>query len=118
MKYILIPLAFIFLIIGSIGIIVPILPTTPFYLLSLFLFSKSSKNYENWFKNTKIYKRNIKTFHESRTLNIKTKISILTFTTTLITLAMIICSNIYITIILINILCIKYYYFIFKIKTK
>ena len=118
MKYILIPLAFIFLIIGSIGIIIPILPTTPFYLLSLYLFSKSSKNLENWFKNTRVYQRNIKSFHESRTLNIKTKISILMFSTTLITLTMIICSNIYITIILINILLVKYYYFIFKIKTK
>ena len=118
MKYILIPIAFIFLIIGSIGIFIPILPTTPFYLLSLFLFSKSSKNLEKWFKNTRVYQNNLKSFYESRSLNIKTKVSILTFTTTLIILAMIICSNIYITIILINILCIKYYYFIFKIKTK
>ena len=118
MKYILIPLAFIFLIIGSIGIIVPILPTTPFYLLSLFLFSKSSKNYERWFKNTKAYKRNLKSFYESRTLNIKTKISILTFSTTLIIIAMILCNNIYITILLINILSVKYYYFIFRIKSK
>lgn len=112
------PIAFIFLIIGSIGIIVPILPTTPFYLLSLFLFSKSSKNLENRFKNTSAYKRNLKSFYESRTLNIKTKIYILSFSTTLIILAMIICSNIYVTILLMNILFIKYYYFIFKIKNK
>ena len=118
MKYILIPLAFIFLIIGSIGIIVPILPTTPFYLLSLYLFSKSSTMFERWFKSTKTYKRNLKPFYESRTLNIKTKISILTFTTTLIITAMILCNNIYITILLINILSVKYYYFIFRIKSK
>ena len=36
-------LAFISLFIGSIGIVVPILPSTPFFILALALFAKGSK---------------------------------------------------------------------------
>ena len=36
------------LILGIIGIVVPILPTTPFILLSLFCFGKSSQRLHDW----------------------------------------------------------------------
>ena len=41
-------LAWFFLAVGFIGIFVPLLPTTPFVLLSLVLFSKSSPKFVDW----------------------------------------------------------------------
>jgi uncharacterized protein len=41
-------LAWIFFAIGIIGAFVPILPTTPFLLLSALLFSKSSPRFHKW----------------------------------------------------------------------
>ncbi len=39
---------FIFLILGFLGLVLPGLPGTPFFLLSAYLFSKSSKRLHKW----------------------------------------------------------------------
>jgi uncharacterized membrane protein YbaN (DUF454 family) len=41
-RYIYLTLGWIFLVIGMIGIVVPLLPTTPFLLLTAICFSKGS----------------------------------------------------------------------------
>lgn len=56
MKLIYIILGFCSLIVGILGIILPLLPSTPFLLLAAFLFAKSSEKFHNWLINTKIYK--------------------------------------------------------------
>lgn len=76
-KIILLTLGFISLIIGFIGIVIPILPTTPFLLLSSFCFVKSSKGANEWFENTKVYKKHLKSFKEGKGMTLKTKLFIL-----------------------------------------
>lgn len=41
-------LGWFFFAIGLIGVVLPVLPTTPFMLLALWGFSKSSKRFHNW----------------------------------------------------------------------
>ena len=61
-KTITIILGFISIFLGVIGILLPILPTTPFILLSGYLFSKSSTKFHNWLINHKYLGKYIKNY--------------------------------------------------------
>lgn len=47
-KIILMFIGWLFVIIGAIGVVVPVLPTTPFLLISLWAFSQSSEKFHSW----------------------------------------------------------------------
>lgn len=64
----------IFLGLGTLGIFLPILPTVPFYLLTLFCFSKGSKRINDWFVETKVYKKYVGCAVKNREMNLKAKI--------------------------------------------
>ncbi|MCD4844035.1 MAG: YbaN family protein [Methanosarcinales archaeon] len=64
----------VFLIIGGVGIILPLLPTTPFLLLALTCYAKSSKRLYNWLLYNKWFGEYIKNWHEGRGIPVKTKI--------------------------------------------
>ena len=64
-KGIYIILGIILLGIGIIGIVLPVLPTTPFVLLASFCLAKGSDRINNRFKKTKIYREYILNFKEN-----------------------------------------------------
>ncbi len=117
MKYIFIILGLIFVAIGTVGVILPILPTTPFLLLASFCFTKGSVRFNNWFKATKLYKNNLESFEKNKSMTMKTKLCILIPVTILLLIAFFMMNNIYGQITIVILIIIKYYYFIFKIKT-
>ena len=63
---------FIYLIIGflslALAIVLPLLPTTPFLLLSIACFSRSSKRFENWLYHTKLYQSYVADFRETKSI--------------------------------------------------
>jgi len=68
-------LGFTSLTLGIIGIVVPVLPTTPFLLLSSYLFLNSSEKLYNWLRNNKILGQYIKDFQDDKAIPLKVKIS-------------------------------------------
>lgn len=74
-------LGFISLALGAIGAILPILPTTPFLLLSAFCFTQSSERLHNWFVQTKLYQNNLKTLVKGQGMTKKAKIRIVSTVT-------------------------------------
>lgn len=73
-KRLLIVLGFIFLGLGILGIFLPLLPTTPFLLLTAWMFAKSSEVLYQKLLNNKYLGNYIKEFREDRSIPLKTKI--------------------------------------------
>lgn len=61
-------------ILGIVGIFLPVLPTTPFLLLSAYLYAKSSARFYNWMLNNRIFGKAIQEWHRDKSLPLKTKI--------------------------------------------
>lgn len=117
MKYIFITFGFICIAIGAVGVVLPILPTTPFLLAASVCFAKGSSRFNNWFKSTMLYKNNLESFEKNRSMTIKTKLCILIPVTMLLLVAFFMMHNLPGRITIASLIIIKYYYFIFKIKT-
>lgn len=68
---------------GCIGIALPILPTVPFFMATLFFFANSSKRLHDWFVGTKLYKNHLQSFTKGEGMTWSTKIRIMFIVTLL-----------------------------------
>ena len=102
---------------GAIGVILPVLPTTPFLLLASFCFTKGSERFHKWFTKTKLYKKHLDSFVKNRAMTLKTKLCILIPASCMLVLAMIAMSNIYGRVFIVFLIIFKYVYFFTKIQT-
>jgi uncharacterized membrane protein YbaN (DUF454 family) len=66
------------LALGTIGIILPVLPTTPFLLLSSFLFVRSSRRLYLWLINHRVFGSYIYNYLTYKAVPLKTKIIAIT----------------------------------------
>ena len=116
-KYFYITLGFITLGLGLIGVILPILPTTPFLLVTSFCFAKGSERFHSWFTNTNIYKKHLESFVKERAMTLKQKVVLLSFVNFMLAFPLILVDVLPMRITIIVLIIIKLYYFIFKVKT-
>ena len=63
-----------FLIIGGVGIILPLLPTTPFLLLAAVCYARSSERWYNWLLYNRWFGSYIRNWHEGKGIPMRTKI--------------------------------------------
>ena len=116
-KYFYITLGFITLGLGLIGVILPILPTTPFLLVTSFCFAKGSERFHSWFTNTNIYKKHLESFVKERAMTLKQKVVLLSFVNFMLAFPLILVDVLPMRITIIVLIIIKLYYFIFRVKT-
>lgn len=105
------------LLIGLIGIVLPILPTTPFLLLTSYCYAKGSERFYKWFIKTKIYKNHLESFVENRSMTIRTKASTLSLASFMLLFPLILTDRMHLRIFIIFLYVFKYYYIIFRVKT-
>lgn len=108
------------LALGSIGIVLPILPTVPFYLVTAFCFAKSSEKLHTWFINTNLYKKHLQSYVEKRGMLLKTKISIIATVTLLMGFGIFMMARkgIWIPCIILAVVWVCHIiYFVFRVKT-
>lgn len=116
-KYIYITIGLISVVLGAIGVILPILPTTPFLLLASYCFAKGSDRFNNWFINTKLYKNHLDSFVKERAMTLKEKICLLAFADFMLAFPLVILDSVFMKCFIVVLILFKLYYFIFRIKT-
>ncbi|PKQ21128.1 MAG: DUF454 domain-containing protein [Actinobacteria bacterium HGW-Actinobacteria-6] len=73
-RYVLLSLGWIFLGIGVIGMVLPVLPTTPFVLLAAACFMRSSERIHSWLVTHPIFGKQIADYLAGKGLRLRTKI--------------------------------------------
>lgn len=96
---------------GLLGIALPILPTTPFLLLTVVSYSKGSQKFYTMFTHSKIYKKYLKSFHEHQAMKRSQKIKLMIFVDTMMLISFMMVSYLALRIMLIVLVVIKYWYF-------
>lgn len=99
-KYVFLVLGTMSLGIGMIGVVIPILPTTPFLLMASFLYLRSSKRMYNWMLNHRIFGTYIYCYTKHRGVSQKAKHGTLIFLWATLILSMVAVSAWQITMIL------------------
>lgn len=117
LKSVYVAIGTISLVIGLVGIIVPLLPTTPFLLLSAGCYAKGSERLYRWFINIRWIGKNIQNYHEGKGISVRGKIvSVLFLWTTIIISMFVIWSNFFVQVLLF-VIAVSVTYHILSLKT-
>ncbi|MCL2674291.1 MAG: YbaN family protein [Defluviitaleaceae bacterium] len=116
-NFLLICAGFICIGIGTIGVIMPLVPTTPFLLLAALCFAKGSEQFHKWLTSQPLYKKHLEGFATTRSMTLKAKLAILLPVTAMMFVIGLLSGSLHMRIFIAVLLGIKYLYFIFAIKT-
>jgi len=97
-------LGFISLGIGTIGLFVPLLPTTPLVLLAGYLFARSSRKYHDWLRNNRYFGKTLRLWESGEGLSRREKARMIIIAAFFIAVSFIVCTNIVGRIVLILVL--------------
>ena len=116
MNGICVTLAFVCVGLGVLGMVLPVLPTTPLFLAAACLFAKGSKKFHRWFLNTKLYKNYIESAVKTGTMERNKKRKMM------LTLGLVFGLGIFFSpmiakLIILIVAAIHFYVLIFRIKT-
>lgn len=108
------------LALGTVGVFLPVLPTTPFYLVTAYCFARSSKRLNDWFKGTKLYKKHLESYVKKEGMLPLTKAGILISVTILMGLGFFLMARkgIWIPCVILAVIWLAHMiYFLFFVKT-
>jgi len=116
-KILLIVVGSIAFFLGALGVVLPGLPTTPFMLLAMFCFTRSSEKLTKKLAESRFYKKFLKKYEGRKGMTIREKVSISLFAAFMATLSILTVLNWTFTIIIASAILVQNIVFIFIIKT-
>lgn len=82
-RYVFLALGAITFALGTAGIVLPLLPTVPLYMLALFCLARGSERLHKMFLESNLYQKTVGAYERDKALTLRTKLSILASVTTI-----------------------------------
>ena len=82
-RYIFLTIGAISFALGTAGIVLPLLPTVPFYMLTLFCLARGSERFHKMFLESSLYQKTVGAYERDKALTLRTKLSILVSVSTI-----------------------------------
>lgn len=118
-RYIFLTIGAISFCLGTAGIVLPVLPTVPFYMLTLFCLARGSERFHRMFLESSLYQKTVGAYERDKALTLRTKLSILTSVTAIMIIGAYFSRNIPIALIIMSIVWIAHVIALaFIVKTK
>lgn len=73
-RWLLFALGWLLFALGMVGLLLPVVPTTPFMLLALWAFSRSSRRFHDWLYNHRLFGPRLRAFRENRVIPLRVKL--------------------------------------------
>ena len=108
----------LFLGLGVLGVILPVLPTTPFLLLTAYFYAKGSKRFHEWFMNTKLYRRYLESFVNDRSMTRKDKWKLMVLVDLMLLIPFFTIGLLWLRVFIVLLAITKYWYFFTQVQTK
>ena len=76
-RYVFLTIGAISFCLGTAGIVLPLLPTVPFYMLALFCLARGSERFHKMFLESSLYQKTVAAYERDKALTLRAKLSIL-----------------------------------------
>ena len=82
-RYVFLAIGAISFALGTAGNVLPLLPTVPFYMLTLFCLARGSERFHKMFLESILYQKTVGAYERDKALTLRAKLSILLSVTTI-----------------------------------
>lgn len=76
-RYVFLTIGAISLVLGTVAIVLPLFPTIPFFMLTVFCFARGSERFHKMFLASRLYQMTVGNYERDKALTLRTKLSIL-----------------------------------------
>ena len=118
-RYIFLTIGAISFVLGTAGIVIPLLPTVPFYMLTLFCLARGSERFHKMFLESSLYQKTVGAYERDKALTLRTKLSILSSVTIIMAIGAYFSQNMPVALIVMGLVWIGHVIaLVFIVKTK
>lgn len=113
-----IALGFVCFGLGTLGVVLPVLPTVSFYMATAYCFAKSSDRLHDCFTGTRLYRKYLDSYVKNRAMTVKTKVSLLTTSSIVMGIGFIMMESVPAARVILFVVWVCHIlYFVFRVKT-